>query len=168
MDLEDEEWELCCDDGLVYKRKRGRFNPPPESSSVADEKRLENLRRERKKQTLLKLKSKFEKEIVHWENLSNTLRALRISSSTQLQQLQEKQQIQDQTPSLPSTSSSLTQSSLLDDLLFQVEAQEAIIHDISNLCDVAEAICFKQEQALFDLQIWSTPLDLMQVLSYED
>ncbi|CAK8533797.1 unnamed protein product [Lathyrus sativus] len=167
MDLEDEEWELCCDDGLVFKRKRGRFHPPPESSSALEEKRLENLRRERKKQTLLKLKSKFEKEIVHWENLSNTLRSLQISSSTQLQQQQEKQQILDQTPSLPSTSSS-TQSSLLDDLLFQVEAQEAIIRDISNLCDVAEAICFKQEQSLFDLQIWSTPLDLMQVLSYED
>jgi len=54
----------------------------------------------------------------------------------------------------------------------QVEAQEAIIHDISNLCDVAEAMCSKQEeqykQSLFDLPIWSTPLELMHVLCYDD
>ncbi|CAI8594571.1 unnamed protein product [Vicia faba] len=167
MELEDEEWELCCNDGLVYKRKRRRFNPPPESSTGSEDKRLEKLRKERKKQTLLKLKSKLEKEIVQWEHLSNTLRSLQISSSTQLQQQQEKQQEQDQTSSLPSTSSS-TQSSLLDDLLFQVEAQEAIFHDISSLCDVAELLCLKQEQSLFELPIWSTPLELMQELSYDD
>ncbi|XP_058773091.1 uncharacterized protein LOC131647196 [Vicia villosa] len=166
MELEDEEWELCCNDGLVYKRKRRRFNAPPESSSVSEEKRLENLRKERKKQTLLKLKSKLEKEIGQWEHLSNTLRSLQISSSTQLQQ-QKQQQERDETPSLPSTSSS-TQSSFLDDLIFQVEAQETIISDISNLCDVAEAICLKQEQSLFELPIWSTPLELMQELSFDD
>lgn len=50
----------------------------------------------------------------------------------------------------------------------QVEAQEAIIHDISNLCDIAEAMCCKQEQqfkqSLFDLPIWSSPVELMKAL----
>ncbi|GAU45827.1 hypothetical protein TSUD_115150 [Trifolium subterraneum] len=114
MESEDDDWEICYDDGFVYKRKRRRLNPPePVTSSEPDS---EKLRKERKKQTLLKLKSKYENEIV--------------------------------------------------------EAQEAIIHDISNLCDVAEAMCFKQEQlskqSLFDLPIWSTPHELMQVLCYDD
>jgi hypothetical protein len=64
----------------------------------------------------LKLKSNYENEILQWENLSNTLHSLQISSSPQLQQ---QQQHQNQTLSLPSTSSS-TQSNLLDDLLSQV------------------------------------------------
>ena len=53
----------------------------------------------------------------------------------------------------------------------QVEAQEAIIQDISHLCNVAEAVCFKREeqfkQSLFDLPIWASPLELMQVLCDE-
>lgn len=55
--------------------------------------------------------------------------------------------------------------------IMQVEAQEAVIQDISNLCDVAEAMCSKREeqfkQSLFDLPIWASPLDLMQVLCDE-
>lgn len=169
MESEDDEWELCYDDGFVYKRrKRRRLNSPEPSSTAPDQNALEKLRKERKKTTLLKLKSKYEKEIVQWEHLSNTLSALQLSSSNQLN---EQQQQQNQNLSIPSTSGS-AESSLLDDLLSQVEAQEAIIHDISNLCDVAEAMCSKQEeqykQSLFDLPIWSTPLELMQALCYDD
>jgi hypothetical protein len=112
MESEDDDWELCYDDGFVYKRKRRRLNPPdPATSSQPDS---EKLRKQRKKRTLLKLKSNYENEILQWENLSNTLHSLQISSSPQLQQQQ-----QDQTLSLPSTSSS-TQSNLLDHLLSQV------------------------------------------------
>lgn len=168
MESEDDEWELCYDDGFVYKRRKRRRLNSPEPSTAPDQNALEKLRKERKKTTLLKLKSKYEKEIVQWQHLSNTLSALQLSSSNQLN---EQQQQQNQNLSIPSTSGS-AESSLLDDLLSQVEAQEAIIHDISNLCDVAEAMCSKQEeqykQSLFDLPIWSTPLELMQVLCYDD
>lgn len=47
----------------------------------------------------------------------------------------------------------------------QVEAQAAIIHDVSNLCDVAEAMCSAQEeqlkQSFIDLPVWSSPRELM-------
>lgn len=50
----------------------------------------------------------------------------------------------------------------------QAEAQEAIIQDVSNLCDVAEAMCDEQEEQLnqsyFDLPIWASPGDLMASL----
>jgi len=53
-----------------------------------------------------------------------------------------------------------------------VEAQEAIIRDVSNLCDIAEAVCAKREeqfkQTLFDLPIWASPNDLMEALCDDD
>lgn len=116
MESEDDEWELCYDDGFVYKRRKRRRLNSPEPSTAPDQNALEKLRKERKKTTLLKLKSKYEKEIVQWQHLSNTLSALQLSSSNQLN---EQQQQQNQNLSIPSTSGS-AESSLLDDLLSQV------------------------------------------------
>lgn len=134
MELEDDEWELCYDDGFVYKRKRRRLNPPPPPPPEADREAAEKLRKERKKQTLLKLKAKYEKEIVQWENLSNTLRSMQLS----VPRLPQQQQLQqpDQTLSLPSTSSSAG-SALLSDLLSQVTSLplrrfQSILLGISN------------------------------------
>ncbi|WVZ21412.1 hypothetical protein V8G54_008734 [Vigna mungo] len=43
---------------------------------------------------------------------------------------------------------------------------EAIIRDVSNLCNIGEAVCDKREeqfkQTLFDLPIWVSPNDLME------
>ena len=43
--------------------------------------------------------------------------------------------------------------------VMQVEAQEAIIKQASNLCDMAEAMCDVQEEeeneALIDLPVWA-------------
>jgi len=114
---DDQQWELCNDDGFVFKRKRRRTDAPP--PDAADESAADNLRRERRKKTLVKLKSKYEKEILHWESLSNTLRALQQRTNNQQQQQQRLNQAQ----SLPSTSSSTDSvgSSLLRDLLLQVK-----------------------------------------------
>lgn len=53
----------------------------------------------------------------------------------------------------------------------QAEAQEAIICDISNLCDVAEAMYSAQEeqlkQSFIDLPVWSSPRELMASLCDE-
>ncbi|KAG5027748.1 hypothetical protein GLYMA_05G002400v4 [Glycine max] len=160
--MEDDPWELCNDDGFVFKRKRRRIHSPS-PPSVPDQEPADTLLRERKKQTLLKLKSKYEKEILLWETLLNTLRSMQQRTTQQHPQ-------PNLSLSLPSTSSSSDSagSSLLHDLLLQVEAQEAIIRDVSNLCDIAETVCVKREeqlkQTLFDLPIWASPLELMQGL----
>ena len=53
----------------------------------------------------------------------------------------------------------------------QAEAEEAIIQDASNLCDMAEAICSQQEelmkQSLLDLPVWGSPRELMSFLCDE-
>lgn len=54
----------------------------------------------------------------------------------------------------------------------QLEAQEEIIQDVTNLCDVADAICNAHEEwvtnSLVDLPVWSSsPRELMAALCDE-
>lgn len=57
------------------------------------------------------------------------------------------------------------------DGLVQAEAQEAIVNDVSNLCEVAENICRveqEEQESLFDLAVWSSPRSLMASLCAAD
>ncbi|KAI4348217.1 hypothetical protein L6164_008966 [Bauhinia variegata] len=183
MDLDttswdDEEWELCNDDGFVYKRKKRRLDPASvaqisSTTDVGQEEAAEKQRRERKRKTLIKLRAKYQREIDQWDSLSNALRAME-ERAHQLQREQQEAQKQAVSLASPSTTTRETDSggvSLVDELLLQVEAQEAIIHDVSNLCDIAEAMCDKQEkqfkQSLFNLPIWASPDELMKLLCDE-
>lgn len=167
---DDEEWELYNDDGFVYKRKKRRLNPDEAAlaavaarSPSMDPETEERNRRERKRKTLLRLKERYQREIDRWELLSNTLRAM--------EERARQRQEHEETPSfgdLPLSSPEIVNGSLVDELLLQVEAQEAIIRDVSNLCDVAEAMCNAQEeqmkQSFIDLPIWASPHELIASL----
>ncbi|XAR58232.1 hypothetical protein NMG60_11026646 [Bertholletia excelsa] len=171
---DEDEWELVNDDGFVYKRKK-RPRLDPSVTAVAprppDPAAEERSRRERKRRALVKLREKYQKEIEQWEHLSNMLKAW--------QEKAPNQQRQEQTTSATTTSCDLSvnlqeQSSesaacrLLDELLRRAEAEEAIIQDMSHLCDVAEAICSAQEeqmkQSLVNLPVWASPNELMASL----
>lgn len=169
---EEDQWELIINaDGFVYKRKkRRRLNPTSASSSAPpppppDPAAEEKNRRERKKRALTKLRDKYQKEIDQWEHLSNMLRALQEKS-------QNQQQCDEQTPppppSLSEKSSDTGGERLLDDLLRRAETEEAVIQSVSNLCDMAEAICNLQEesmkQSLLDLPVWASPHELLSSL----
>ncbi|XP_019438710.1 PREDICTED: uncharacterized protein LOC109344390 isoform X2 [Lupinus angustifolius] len=133
-------WELRNDDGFVYKLKKRRIDPsashPPPSTdageAAAAEKDAELRRRERKKRTLLKLKVKYESEILHWDNLSNTLCAMQ-DRAVQIQQEREV------TPSLASSSEVAKDvdsvgGSLLDELLTQKQYAIKKKNNLSNHC----------------------------------
>lgn len=118
----DDEWELRNDDGFVYKLKKRRLNPSvsqrPPSTDADEAAEAELRRRERKKRTLLKLKAKYQGEILQWDTLSNSLRAMQ-ERALQLQRERER------TPSLSSPSETVkgvdsVGGSLLDELLLQV------------------------------------------------
>ncbi|KAK6153103.1 hypothetical protein DH2020_012742 [Rehmannia glutinosa] len=171
-----DEWELVNDDGFVHKRKkRPRLDPTATSSSAppppdpAVERRH---RRERKKTALLKLRDKYLNEISRWELLSNTIKEMEQNAQTQLlerQDLYPTTSFGEASSSGDGSASDSTRRRVVDDLLSQVEAQEAIIRDVSNLCDVAEALCSAQEerlkQQLTDLPIWEpSPHELMAAL----
>ncbi|GFP99757.1 hypothetical protein PHJA_002119800 [Phtheirospermum japonicum] len=169
-----DEWELVDVDSFVLKRrKRQRLDPsaPPPPDPAAEGKR----RREWEKATLLKLRDKYLREISQWELLSNTLKEMERNAQTQL--LEPNQELDSRTTSFGGASSSeaygsgsdSTRRNVIDDLLAKVEAEEAIIQNISRLCDVAEALCSAEEERLAqqftDLPIWEpTPQELMAAL----
>ncbi|KAL3636646.1 hypothetical protein CASFOL_018945 [Castilleja foliolosa] len=169
-----DEWELVNIDGFVLKRrKRQRLDPsvPPPPDPAAER----NRRREWEIATLLKLRDKYLKEISQWELLSNTLKAMEQNAQTQLPE--PNQELGSRETSFGGASSSKsygsgsdsTRRSVIDDLLTQIEAEEAIIQNISRLCDVAEALCSAEEEKLaqqfIELPIWEpTPQELMASL----
>ncbi|XP_051117355.1 uncharacterized protein LOC127242067 [Andrographis paniculata] len=166
-----DDWELVNDDGFVYKRKkRPRLDPTAILSAVQpppDPAAERRRRRERKRNALVKLRDKYVEEISRWEILSNTLKELEESAGTKSMERQELV-----CPTSSSKQHSDSDSSLrrtVDELLAQIEAQEAVIRSITNLCDVAEALCSAQEdrlkQQLTDLPIFDpSPQDLMAAL----
>ncbi|KAK4346253.1 hypothetical protein RND71_032592 [Anisodus tanguticus] len=158
----DDEFELVNDDGFVYKRrKKSPLDPTLSAAPKLPDPAVEKKNRlERKKRALIKIKEKYEKEIQQWELLSNTFKAMQQNVETQ-----QETTVTDP----PDTSSNPTCSPLVDQLLAQVEAQEAVIGNISKLCDVVEAFCDAQEekikQSVLDLPIWAhAPSDLISSL----
>ncbi|KAK4754716.1 hypothetical protein SAY87_002820 [Trapa incisa] len=172
----DDEWELCNDDGFIYKRKKRHLDPlsaaPPPANSRAEE---EKFRRARRKKTLLKIKERYQKELSLWEELSSKCRAMQDSAEQLKQETGGEEEERCETRSsgrppegeVPGEENGL--EALIDRLLLKVEAQEAIIQDTSNMCDIAESLCRGHEeefrQSLMDLPIWASPQDLMAVLS---
>lgn len=168
---DDDEWELINDDGFVYKRKRRRLDTtsisdqPPVNSAAEDKKN----HLEWKRRALLKLKESYQREIRQWEHLSNTLNLMKQKTPRQISDLsQSTDQFTAPPVSLPESALSNSRK-VLDQLLSQTEAQEAIIRDVSNLCDVAEALCSSREDTfnkmLADLPVWTlSPSELMTAL----
>ncbi|KAJ9564202.1 hypothetical protein OSB04_000168 [Centaurea solstitialis] len=170
---DDQDWELINDDGFVYKRLK-RLRLHPSTSAAPPDPAIEELNRnKRRKKTLSKLKSKYQKEIHHWELLSNTLKALQNRTLTQPPPQPQPLPATTRSPDLcTDLSIDSTFRDLTDTLLIQVEAQEASIVQISTLCDVAEALCNAQEQVLKQpfvyLPIWElSPRKLITSLCEE-
>ncbi|KAL2532276.1 hypothetical protein Adt_05627 [Abeliophyllum distichum] len=171
-DWEDEnEWELTNDDGFVYKRKKRLRLDPSTARQPPDQAAEKKYRRERKKSALLKLREKYLNEFRQWELLSNMLKEMQLNDQTQQQKqpellpttLSERPTCSNELPM--QSKSDFTRRLLVDELFSQVEAQEAIIRDVSNLCDVAKALCSAQEekskQQFTELPIWESSPDML-------
>ncbi|KAK8937708.1 hypothetical protein KSP40_PGU006871 [Platanthera guangdongensis] len=72
---DDDEWEVCNDDGFIYKRRRRLALP--EGPSPADiEAELRRQKRARKWRCLRAIRDKYQREIDQWEGLSASLTRL--------------------------------------------------------------------------------------------
>ncbi|XP_022720790.1 uncharacterized protein LOC111278417 [Durio zibethinus] len=171
-----DEWELCSEDGFIYKReKRGRVLIEP-ASAPADPEEEEQRRREWKRKSLLRVKEKYKKEIEEWVVLSKTLKEMQEKALRFQVQQQERRKLRKTEEEQRTASFSRSEikdkdnayGSSVDELLLQAEAQDMIIRDVSNLCDIGEKLCDAQEEQLkqsyFDLPIWASPRDLMASL----
>ncbi|KAJ4973733.1 hypothetical protein NE237_006907 [Protea cynaroides] len=168
---EEEEWELCNDDGFVYRRKKRRQDlngaiaatEPPATDPEADQRQL----KERRKMALLKLKDQYQREIDQWQRLSDSLQAMENRTQPPPSSSPSSSSMVSARPQPRESESACRQ--LIDDLLLQAEAQETILQDLSNLCDMAETVCTAQEerlkQSFIDLPVWASPRALMASLS---
>ncbi|KAM3286745.1 putative protein isoform X2 [Capsicum chacoense] len=170
---DEDEFEVVNEDGFVYKRRK-RYHLDPTASIAQKQKDPvveEKNRLLRKKKVLMKIKDKYQNEINQWELLSNTLKEMQ-------QKNQPKHQDSCATTALIDSGDPLVVSSdptcrpLVDQLLVQVEAQEAVIGNISKLCDIVDAVWTAQEekmkQSVLDLPVWAhTPSELISSLCAE-
>ncbi|KAG0492784.1 hypothetical protein HPP92_006182 [Vanilla planifolia] len=157
--LDGNEWEVCNDDGFIYKRRRRRRPLPEEAPQTDPTEELKRQQRSRKKRCLLAIREKYQREIEQWEELSAALLRLTAPTTTATGAGSAYHALVLPTPQCASTA---------DDLLAQVEAQETAFRKVSDLCDLVDSFCEAREEAmirsLFDLPIWGSPRKLMRSL----
>ncbi|TVU29426.1 hypothetical protein EJB05_20991, partial [Eragrostis curvula] len=162
----DDEWEICNDNGFVYKRRRGLYPDVAAPSSKAAVPDLEAERLRCRRRALLRRIDKRKRELAHWEALKEKLDQLPAPQPTPPQAPPTSL-----APAAPSTATSASDS-VLDDLLAQVEAREVILETVSGLCDELNEACRAREEDIVDsitaLPIWGDPKDLMTSLQSPD
>ncbi|KAL9249275.1 hypothetical protein AKJ16_DCAP01342 [Drosera capensis] len=165
-----DEWVLIKDDDLVYKRRK-RHHPtrPRPIEPAPDLEAEERERRERKRKALVKLRDKYRREIGIWDELVKKLGV----AEKRAREEEEKVENQNQNPMQKRMEGEVgvvgrEYGELIDGIFVKVNAQEAIIANLTALCDVAEALCAAHEekvaQSFLDLPIWRSPRELMSSL----
>ncbi|KAJ0972782.1 hypothetical protein J5N97_020741 [Dioscorea zingiberensis] len=122
-----DEWEVCNDDGFVYKRRRRWRHPesPPLPAPLNDpEAELRRRRRARKKQCLLAIRDKYLTELAQWETLSSSLLTSPLPPPPPVAAAALS-------PPQPSSQGPPCQP-LVDDLLSQAEAQELMLQKLTQ------------------------------------
>ena len=122
-----DEWELCNDDGFIYKRKKRRRILIEPAATPADPEEEEKRRREWKRKNLLRVKEKYNKEIKEWDILSKTLKAMQEKALGFQVQQQERRKLKETEEKQRTSSFSGSEKkdnnasgSLADELLLQV------------------------------------------------
>uniref|UniRef100_A0A0A9DCE6 Uncharacterized protein n=1 Tax=Arundo donax TaxID=35708 RepID=A0A0A9DCE6_ARUDO len=161
---DDEEFEICNDDGFVYKRARGLYpDVAPSSTEAAAGPDPEAARRRRRRRALLRLRDKRLRELSSWEALASNLLVPPPAP---------RQPPPQSPPASPrpaaDTTATAASDSVLDDLLAQAEAQAELLNKVSQMCDEIQILCDAQEEAVVDsiasLTVWGNPKDLIKAL----
>ncbi|KAF3338014.1 hypothetical protein FCM35_KLT18601 [Carex littledalei] len=169
-------WEICEDDGFIYKR---RYHPVDQAFVASDaaakapeateesEAELRRWRRQQKLSCLKGLRDKYKKELEKWERLS--------SAGNQLsEQVPERPSVDLRSQKVDGSQATRQMENLghhhsVDELLIQVECQEAIFRKIEEICSDVDALGEEKEEnlanLLIELPIWSSPRTLLKSLS---
>ncbi|KAK3154528.1 hypothetical protein QOZ80_2BG0191650 [Eleusine coracana subsp. coracana] len=162
---DDEDYEICNDNGFVYKRRRGLYpDVAPASTHVASPD-PEAARRRCRRRALLHLRAQRLRELERWEALERKLQAQPSTTSGPPPP--------QASPASPGATAATSHSaSVLDDLLARAEVEEAILKKVSGLCDEVDALCRAHEEDVVDaittLPLWGDPKDLLLSLQSPD
>ncbi|KAK3158359.1 hypothetical protein QOZ80_2AG0136110 [Eleusine coracana subsp. coracana] len=160
---DDEDYEICNDNGFVYKRRRGLYPDvaPPSTQVVGPD--PEAARRRCRLRALLRLRAQRLRELERWEALERKLQAQPSTTSGPPPP--------QASPASPGAATSQS-ASVLDDLLARAEVEEAILKKVSGLCDEVDALCRAHEEDVVDaittLPLWGDPKDLLLSLQSPD
>ncbi|KAG6479533.1 uncharacterized protein LOC122020059 [Zingiber officinale] len=170
-DSGDGEWEICNDRGFIYKRRRRRRVLDPvqaeAGTSAAGDSEAEQrrCRRDLRRRCLLHLRDLFRRELELLEPLSSGPVDLTPAMPTEAAPEAPPAVAE---PPHPDPGEDI-QKSLVDDLLSQVEIQEAVLRKLSESCDYVDSLCNEKEerllQSLMALPIWGSPRSLVLSLS---
>ncbi|KAI4320491.1 hypothetical protein MLD38_033968 [Melastoma candidum] len=162
----EEEWEVCNDGGFIFKRRR-RLLPPPPSPLLHRLSEVEAHGRSRRSIALSKIRDRYRQEVALWEHIGDACRSM-TEKSVMEETRDSSCKASSSRPEEVSANERPRKYKLVDKLLLQAERQEAIIHDLSQMCDRAEALCEAQEgqfrDSLLHLPIWASPRELMAAL----
>ncbi|KAH0462064.1 hypothetical protein IEQ34_009639 [Dendrobium chrysotoxum] len=159
-DGDDADWEVCEDNGFVYKRRRRHLSLLVARLPADSAEELRRNNRARKKRCLSFIRHRYQREVEQWEDLSASL--LRLASPP------PEGTSEARTSSVASPRSFHLSLPAIDGLILELETQEVILRKISDLCDCVDLFCQAQEdqlaQSLLDLPIWGSPRALMRSL----
>ncbi|PKU81869.1 uncharacterized protein LOC110116475 [Dendrobium catenatum] len=158
--MADADWEVCEDNGFVYKRRRRHLSSLVGRLPADSAEELRRSHRARKKRCLITIRDRYQRELEQWEDLSASL--FRLASPT------PETTSEARTSSLASPRSFHLSPPAIDGLILELETQETIFRKISDLCNIVDLFCETQEdrltQSLLDLPIWGSPRALMRSL----
>ncbi|XP_072978940.1 uncharacterized protein [Typha angustifolia] len=169
--LDDDDWEICNDEGFIYKRRRRRDPAaevrPPSPAPGDAEADIRRRQRSRRRRCLLSLRDKYMRELEQWESLSSAL--LRLTTTTTTSAPADDSSFYPLPKTLMAVAEVRSTQPSIDELLSQVEAQEMVLKKLSEICDYVESVCKEQEESLMEslveLPIWGSPRSLMASLS---
>uniref|UniRef100_A0A0D9VHT2 Uncharacterized protein n=1 Tax=Leersia perrieri TaxID=77586 RepID=A0A0D9VHT2_9ORYZ len=162
----EDEYEICNDDGFVYKRRRGVAPPDREDDSAAAPSSTpappsEAVLRRRRRQALLRLRAKYLDELAQWEALSADIHAPLPDPPAPATRPTPD-------PSADAAAASSSDSAVIDELLVQAELMEDTFKRLLLACKEINEFCAEHEAALVDavaeLPVWGDPRELMNSL----
>ncbi|KAJ3675296.1 hypothetical protein LUZ60_004338 [Juncus effusus] len=167
-----DEWEICNDSGFVYKRRRRDDGGQPSASASApaeaapsNEAELRRGRRARRRKCLVGLRGKYRREMEQWERIYERVMELNEGVPVGGGDLVKNGDALRSVADLEDSS----RFQAIDELLAQVESQEAILRKINEICDNIDALCEQKQEKLFNsmiaLPIWENSQTLYESLT---
>ncbi|PWZ21491.1 hypothetical protein Zm00014a_039968 [Zea mays] len=166
----EQDYEIRNDEGFVYKVPRGLYHeaaPSTTQSAAGTDPKAAGLRR--RCRALLRLRAKRLRDLSRWEALASEL----FAPLSAPQPPAPPSQAPPASSHSVAASSSSSPTSVLDELLAQVDIQAELMKKVHQWCDEANAICDAGESAIVAsmvaLPLWGgNPADLVTALCSPD
>ncbi|CAL4964835.1 unnamed protein product [Urochloa decumbens] len=160
----EQEFDICNDEGFVYKVPSGLYpDAAPSSTQAAAGPDPEIVGLRRRRRALLRLRAKRLRQLSRWESLASEL--LAPHPDPRLPAPQSPPASPHPVAADATATATAASDSVLDDLIAQADVQAELLKKASQLCDEINALCEAREAAIVDdivaLPVWGDPRELL-------